>query len=80
MCEQVNNKTENTYKESQTTADTVENCSLSGTCWHLLPCGICKLTNAPCPKAGTYQPWTIPGSNPPSNPSYPYITWTSQDH
>ena len=30
-------------------------------CWHRLPCGICKLTNLPCPKAQAQQPtitWT----------------------
>jgi len=45
----------------------------SNYCWHLLPCGICRLTNAPCPK---YNGQSYP--NQPFYPNQPYITWTTR--
>ena len=43
-----------TYYEPSTTTS----CNTKSHCWHMLPCGICRITNLPCHYGG-YDKWEI---------------------
>lgn len=52
-------------KDSTTASETSASITYTDYCSYRLPCGLCRLTNSQCPKAGTIV-----------NPTYPWISPT----